>query len=75
MSDNPDKVVKLEVVEVGEGFRFDADKLLEDAKGQNFETLVILGQLPDGELWISASGNTGESVILIELAKHKILHE
>ncbi len=31
-------VVKLELVEVGEGFRFDPDALLEAAKGQGFAT-------------------------------------
>lgn len=67
-------VVKLELVEVGEGFRFDPDDLLEAAKGQQFERLAILGQLPNGELWVSGSANAGETLILIELAKHKIVH-
>lgn len=67
-------VVKLELVEVGEGFRFDPDALLEAAKGQGFERLAILGQLPDGSLWVSGSANAGETLILIELAKHQIIH-
>lgn len=67
-------VVKLELVEVGEGFRFDPDQLLEVAKGQGFTRLAIIGEQPDGELWVSGSANAGETVILIELAKHQIIH-
>ena len=46
---------KLELIEVGENFRFDPDDLLEAAKGQEFTRLAILGQKPDGELWVSGS--------------------
>ncbi len=67
-------VVKLELVEVGEGFRFDPDELLEAAKGQAFTRLAILAQKPDGTLWVSGSANAGETIILIELAKHQIIH-
>lgn len=68
------EVTKLELVEVGEGFRFDPDELLDAAKGQNFTRLAILAQNPDGTLWVSGSANAGETVILIELAKHQIIH-
>ena len=67
-------VEHLRLVEVGEGFRFDPDEILEAAKGQGFTTLVIIGQTPDGgPLWVSASGNAGESIILMELAKLQII--
>lgn len=66
-------VTKLELIEVGEGFRFDPDELLEAAKGQQFDRLAILGQKSDGELWVSGSANAGETLILIELAKHRIV--
>lgn len=68
-----DKVHKLRPVEVGEGYRFDPDEILEAAKGKAFERVVILGELPDGTLWISGSANLGESIVLIELAKHDLL--
>lgn len=71
---NGGTVTKLELVEVGEGFRFDPDDLLEAAKGQGFTRLAILGENPDGTLWVSGSANAGETVILIELAKHQIIH-
>ena len=67
-------MTKLELVEVGENFRFDPDFLLEAAKGQGFERLAILGQKPGGELWVSGSANAGETLILLELAKHQIIH-
>ena len=69
-----DNVVKLELTEVGEGFRFDPDALLDAAKGQGFTRLAILGENPDGTLWVSGTANAGETVILIELAKHQIIH-
>lgn len=68
-------VVKLELVEVGESFRFNPDDLLESAKGNKFTMLAILGQKEDGELFVSGSANAGETLILIELAKHRIVHQ
>lgn len=75
MSDERPKVEHLQLVSVGEGFRFDADQLLEAAKGQRFGTLVIIGEI-EGEdgLWISGSANAGESLILLERAKLQIIH-
>lgn len=66
-------VVKFEPVLVGEGFRFDPDELLEAAKGQGFTTVAILGQMEDGSYWVSGSANAGETLILIERAKHQII--
>jgi hypothetical protein len=66
-------VVKLEPVEVGDGYRFDPDEILEAAKGKEFARLVILGELPDGEIYVAGSANAGESLILIEHAKRKIV--
>lgn len=71
MSDN---VTKLELVEVGEGFRFDPDQLLEAAKGQGFTMLAIIGQNVDGTISVRGSANAGETIILLELAKHQIIH-
>lgn len=67
-------VVKLELVEVGENFRFDPDVILEKAKGQGFTIVAVVGQSADGEVWISGSANAGETLILMELAKHKLVH-
>lgn len=67
-------VVKLELIEVGEGFRFDPDAILEAAKGQGFTKLAIVAENPDGTIWASGSANAGETLILLELAKHRIIH-
>jgi len=66
------EVVKFQPVEVGEGFRFDPDAILEAAKGQGFTTVAVLGQLEDGSFWVSGSANTGETLILMERAKRQI---
>lgn len=63
------EVVKLVVDTVGEGFRFDPDDVLEAAKGQEFTTLAVLGQLEDGTIWISGNANAGETLVLMERAK------
>lgn len=63
------KVVKLEPVEVGSGFRFDPSEILDGAKGVEFRNLVILGELEDGDIWISGMANAGETLVLMERAK------
>lgn len=49
-------VVDLKLVEVGESFRFEPDKLLEAAKGQDFGRLVIIGEHQNGELLDKRNG-------------------
>ena len=68
-----EKVVKFEPREVGQGYRFDPDQILEDAKGSDFTNLVIIGELPDGETHVMAASNAGEALILIERAKRKLV--
>lgn len=66
-------VVKLEPVEIGEGFRFDPDEILDAAKGQAFTTLAVLGWLEDGTIWVSGNANAGEMLVLMEQAKHQLV--
>lgn len=68
-------VVPFNPVEVGEGYRFDPNELLEAAKNQGFTTLAIIGQLEDGSIWISGSANAGETLILMEKAKRQVIGE
>lgn len=65
-------VVKLHPVEVGEGYRSDADEILEKAKGQGFSNVLVIAQFEDGELWVSSAANVGEALVLMEKAKHQI---
>lgn len=67
------EVVKFEPRAVGEAYRFDADEILEAAKGQGFTTVAVLGQLEDGSIWVSSSANAGETVILMRHAERQIV--
>jgi hypothetical protein len=68
-----DNVVKLQLVEVGEAYEFKADELLEAWKGCGLKDLLILGECEDGELVIAGTYNRGEAVLLIEMAKQKLV--
>jgi hypothetical protein len=86
MADNPDamvaaitpdnlhheNVVKFEPREIGAGYRFDADEILEQAKGRGFLNVLIIAEQDDGELWVSSAANAGEAMILMEKAKHRV---
>jgi hypothetical protein len=68
-----DNVVKFKPVEIGENYRFDPDEILEAAKGRPFGRLVIIGDLPDGEIYVAGTANAGESMVLMERAKLQII--
>ena len=67
------EVVAFKPALVGEDYRFDADAILEAAKGQGFQNIVIIGELESGELWVSSAANAGEALILMEKAKRNII--
>lgn len=67
------EIVQFKPVEVGEGYRFDPNELLEAAKDQGFTTLAIIGQLENGSIWISGSANAGETLIPMEKAKRQVV--
>jgi hypothetical protein len=66
-------VVKLEPVELGATFRLDPDEILDAAKGIEFSGLVILGELPDGGIYIAGIANAGETLVLMERAKRYLV--
>ena len=68
-----ERVVKFHPQIVGESYRFDPDQILEEAKGRGFTNVLIIGELDDGELWVSSAANAGEALVLMEKAKHKIV--
>ena len=63
-------VVDLKLVEIGAGMRLEAEKILEEAKKNAFERVAIIGRLEDGALYVAGTANAGETMILIEQAKH-----
>lgn len=67
------KVIKFDPIVVGEEFRFDADEILEAAKGNDFKTVAVLAEQQDGTIWVSGSANAGQTLILMELAKRVIV--
>jgi len=68
-----DNVVNFEPSVVGEGYRFDPDETLEAAKGKEFTKVAILAEKPDGSMWISGNADAGETMVLMEKAKRKIV--
>lgn len=67
------EVVKFQPVEVGVGYRFDPDVILEEAKGNEFVKLAVLAERPDGSFYVSGNANAGETLILMEMAKRSII--
>lgn len=67
------EIIKFQPQIVGDGYRFDPDEMLEAAKGQEFTTVAVIGELPNGELWVSGNANAGETLILMEKAKRVIV--
>ncbi len=67
------EVVKLKLVEIGEGHRLEADTLLDAAKAVAFERMVIIGRLDDGDLYVAGTANAGESLILLKQAEHFVV--
>jgi hypothetical protein len=67
------EVVPLRLVSIGETVRLDPDKVLATAMGKKLTNLVVIAELPDGDLWLSGIANAGESLILMERAKQQIV--
>lgn len=58
---------------VGEGYRFDADEVLEAAKGHEFSALMVIGELEGGSFYIAGNCNAGEGVILMRRVEMKLI--
>jgi hypothetical protein len=67
------EIVQLNPETVGDEYRFDPDQVLEDAKGQGFVTLMVLAQNEAGDIWITGNANVGETLVLMERAKHHLV--
>ena len=65
---------KLEVVSVGDGYRIEADQVLEAAKGKAWHRLMVIGQLEDeDDIYVAGTASAGETIIMMELAKLQII--
>jgi hypothetical protein len=67
------RVVEFKPASIGSGFRFDTDEILEMAKGRSFITFSIIGELEDGTIWTEGNANVGETLVLMERAKHHLV--
>ena len=69
----PDNVHHLHLYKEPE--EVDIDKLLESAKGKGLVQLLVLGELPCGHLLLISSHLRGDALLLLEKARHMIVHE
>lgn len=67
------EIHKLQLVEIGEGVRLDEDEVIRAALGQRLRSVVIIGETPEGDMWISSNANGGEAIIQMERAKRFII--
>lgn len=67
------KVVKLELVTVGDAYKFDVKKVLRAALKANMQSVLIAGVDANGELYIASSCSIAESMLLAERAKFHML--
>ncbi len=68
-----DNVVYLSIVG-GTTARHNPDDILEAAKGNEFDDVLIVGMEDDGGLWLSASTSDAERIVfLLERAKQKFM--
>lgn len=68
------EVVPLRVVEVGDGYKIEAAKVLEGAAQQDFAELVVVGRTVEGDLYLAGTTAAGDSLMLMEHAKYMLLH-
>lgn len=68
-----DNVVALKLVEIGEGVVLDGRQVLQAAIDAGLRRVVVIGEMADGEEWVSSNVNAGESLIMIERARNFIV--
>lgn len=67
-----DNILRFTPKEVGENFVVECDNVLEAAKGQLAE-VVIVGTTPDGENYVASSHGMAKTIFLMEYAKYLLL--
>lgn len=65
-------VIRLVPDLAGDAFRIEGDAVLEAAKGREWHRMCVIGQDEDGELYLAGTANAGETMILLERARHFI---
>lgn len=67
------EIFKLNTELVGNNYKFDPDEILESAKGKEMVSVIIIGELPDGKLWVSSSDGPGDTLLLMEHARRRVV--
>jgi hypothetical protein len=62
------------LTEVGSTYRFDVEDIINGTLGRGLVSVLIIGQDDQGELVVRSAANAGESLVLMELAKARIIH-
>lgn len=70
MSDN---VLRMVPDLIGEDVDLGVKNVLEEAVEFGLDTVVVIGETEDGEIYVAGSHNAGASLVLIERAKHKLV--
>lgn len=59
---------------IGEGVKLEPDAVLKEAMGK-LACVVVIGQTPDGEMWVSSTDGGGDTLWLLEKAKLEVLSD
>lgn len=73
MNDEKVEPIAPYLAEVGTGYRFDPDQILEQAKGQGLTNVLIIAEKSDGTTWVSSASSGGVALVLMERAKRLIV--
>jgi hypothetical protein len=69
------EVVSLSGQPVGDGSHIDCDAVIQASVGEGLIQVVVIGILPDGDVFTAGSHGLAETLLLLERAKHCILFE
>jgi len=63
-----DDVIPFKPQIVGNGVEFNASDMLDGAKAHDLGCVVIIGDDPQGELYVACSGDTGTALVQLHRA-------
>lgn len=67
------EVVGLRVVEIGDQGPVPAKIVLNRARAQKLDDVLVIGRTDEGELWAASSLNAGQTLWLIEKLRERVL--
>jgi hypothetical protein len=67
------EVVGLRVIEIGDQRRLPGKIVLNRARAQKLDDVLVIGRTDEGELWAASSLNAGQTLWLIEKLRERVL--